>query len=219
MPEVLAIIPARTGSKGIPGKNFKSLVGASPVERAAQCALACGLHTVITTDMPGLVVGGCYTLHAEAPLHTDTCPMIDVIMDVVTRIPGPPDQMIVLVQPTQPLRRPEHLRAAIELLESTGADSVVSVIELPLDLSPDFLGIVTNGRLRPWNGENWPTRRQACTPAVKRDGTVYTFRRRNLWNADSFYGNDVRALVIPPEETCPLDTRADWAEAERRLSL
>ena len=61
-----------------------------------------------------------------------------------------------------------------------------------------------------------PTRRQDLKPVYIRDGTVYAFWRKTL-ESGSLYGQVCRALVIPPEDTCPLDTMADWAEAERRV--
>jgi CMP-N-acetylneuraminic acid synthetase len=61
-----------------------------------------------------------------------------------------------------------------------------------------------------------PPRRQDMARGYKRDGTVYAFWRETVAYGD-IYGADVVPLIIPPEETCPLDTPADWAEAERRL--
>ena len=155
--------------------------------------------------------------------------MVDVVKDVLERVPGPPEQIIVLLQPTQPLRTPAHILRAIWLLEESGADSVVSVVELPRSHSPDWAyAIRPNGQLERWLEwygwlDQWlahvppmPTRRQDLKPAYVRDGTVYAFWRETLASG-SLYGQNCRALVIPPEDTCPLDTMADWAEAERRL--
>lgn len=229
MRDVLAIIPARVGSKGIPNKNFRPLAGVPPLIRAVGAAHGLGT-IVITTDKADLVTGGsAIQLYAPAPLHTDTCPMIDVIQDVLARVPGPPEQIIVLVQPTQPLRQSKHLTAAIELLQSSGADSVVSVVELPLTQSPDYVCLVDErGRLRPWpewegyeecrlSWDQQPRRRQDAKIAHMRDGTVYAFWRRTVAKYGDIYGSYCYPLIMDPEETCPLDTLADWAEAERRL--
>ena len=161
--------------------------------------------------------------------------MTAVVQHVLKEIPGPPDQIVVLLQPTQPLRQPKHVAAAIELLRSSGPDSVVSVVELPKTHSPDLVCEVVlcpdgDTKLRPWPYEScdgtsmrpWserPTRRQAARSAFIPDGTVYAFYRRTVaWGHLYGAGDRVWPLVIPPEETCALDTMADWAEAERRLS-
>ena len=86
--------------------------------------------------------------------------------------------IIVLLQPTSPLRRPAHVREAVELLRESGADSVVTVVELPRHLSPDYVMRIEDGVLRPFLPEGARvTRRQDARPAYSRDGTVYACRR------------------------------------------
>jgi CMP-N-acetylneuraminic acid synthetase len=237
MSNVLAIVPARIGSKGVPRKNFRDLCGVSPVQRALEVALAVGCDPIVwTTDrLHGPEVHDVAPfryLYAPAPLHTDTCPMIDNVRDVLDRVPGPEDQIIVLLQPTQPLRTPAHVQAAIALLEKSGADSVVSVVAVPAAYRPELMCWIgeLSGYLCPFDvmrgllgGEprDWsriPTRRQETKAGMYlRDGTVYAFRRATVRTYGHLYGVHVRALLIPQDETCPLDTLADWAEAERRL--
>src|SRR3990167_957762 len=129
MRDVLAIIPARAGSKGIPGKNFArfnvpkihdELVW--PVRLAILAAKGAGLgakQIVLTTDQK-VATRENSVVYLERPpeLAQDDTPMQAVVEHVLERIPGPPDQIILLVQPTQPLREPKHLTQAIELLEA-----------------------------------------------------------------------------------------------------
>ena len=238
---VLALIPARAGSRGIQNKNFKPLAGLSPLDRVRDLCGRLGLRYVVSSDCDLGLVGPSW-LRRPSELAQDDTPMIDVVRDALARIPGPEDEMILLLQPTQPLRQPKHLQAAIALLRETQADSVVSVVELPRTHHPDFQCEVVDrswhdGQRGPWlervkqydmYGEidgpllqdSLPTRRQAVPPTYIRDGTVYAFWRRNLSGRDftpSLYGSRVRPLIIDPSETCALDTLADWAEAECRL--
>lgn len=233
MSNVLALIPARVSSKGIPRKNFRSLCGVTPLRRAVDCARAVREieQIVVSTDAAEMHpsatgVQRVTILYTGPPIHTDTCPMIDVVKDALARIPGPPDQIVLLIQPTQPLRQPKHLTQAIALLEDSGADSVVSVVELPRTHSPDMAcAIDGSGRLWPWmtavdDEQPWlrmPRRRQEAGRAYIRDGTCYCFRRSTVAQHGTIYGQDVCPLIIPPYETCPLDTPLDWLEAERRL--
>jgi N-acylneuraminate cytidylyltransferase len=216
MSNVLAIVPARSGSRGIPNKNFRELCGVSPVERATTVAKLVADQVIISSDNPyalanwNSLVTWERLLLAPAPLHTDTCKMIDVVRDVLDRVPGPEDQIIVLLQPTQPLRTPAHVQAAIQLL-TAGARCVVSVTPAT---SPDKLWKhdLHEGAMYPWVDTSVIERRQDARPAFKADGTVYAWRRR-----DDYWDWPFTPLLIPPEETQALDTPADWAEAERRL--
>lgn len=226
---VLALIPARRGSKGIANKNLRPLAGISPIQRAVACAEAAGCAWVeVSTDytFPELYAAGVRAPHvSQRPpeLCGDDVPMIDVVLHVLNQIPeDSPLDTVLLVQPTQPLREPKHLRAAIELIEQ-GAESVVSVVELPRTHDMIFHFGIENGRLESIGLVSWEQlahyQRQDCPPAYIRDGTVYAARRGTIISHKSLYGSgqDVRPLVIPASETCPLDEPEDWANAERRL--
>lgn len=230
MSSALAIIPARSGSKGIPNKNTCRFNdhGPSPLMLAVDCARRAGIAECwVTTD--GKVAAGqagdsCYAgVIARPPdLAQDDTPMIAVVQHVLEQIPGPPDQQVVLLQPTQPLREVKHIQQALALL-TLEVDSVVSVVKLHLAQSPEWLTVIdAHGRLWPWHADEreWamvPGRRQDVLPAYQRDGTVYAFWRQTVSEHGNIYGQVCVPLIIPPEETCPLDTMLDWAEAERRL--
>jgi CMP-N,N'-diacetyllegionaminic acid synthase len=127
--------------------------------------------------------------------------------------------LVVLLQPTSPLRRPGHVRQAVQLLRESGADSVVTVVEVPKHLSPDYVMRIENGALRPFLPEGARvTRRQDARAAYSRDGTVYAFRRDTVERFGSIYGDDCRPLVIPAAESLSIDTPMDWDQAERLLA-
>jgi CMP-N,N'-diacetyllegionaminic acid synthase len=220
---VLAIVPARSGSKGIPNKNWKPLCGTTPVRRAVNCARAVRSIDVIavSTDIgpqleqhPSAIgVQRVTIVHRPPELAQDDTPMIDVVKHVLAQIPGEPDQKIVLLQPTQPLREPKHITAALELL-TPEVDSVVSVVEAE---SPHRMHTIENGRLYTWNAIYAVERRQDAKPAWKRDGTAYCFWRRTVHEHGDIYGDVCVPLIIPASESQALDTELDWIEAERRL--
>jgi CMP-N,N'-diacetyllegionaminic acid synthase len=229
---VLAIVPARIGSKGILRKNFRNLAGETPIKRAVDVAFRVGADIVVSSDGPNKLLAGeievplygVTWLHAPAPLHTDECAMIDVVKDVLARVPGPEDQIIVLLQPTQPLREPKHVQAAIALLEESKADSVVSVVAV--GLRDEILYMDSLGELdllmmfhADWRDSSlqFPARRQEQDLAYKRDGTVYAFRRATVTEYGNIYGKNSVPLIMDPSETCSLDSEADWVDAERRL--
>lgn len=231
---VLALVPARKGSKGCPGKNWRLLGGRSLLSHAINCGREAGCEVAVTTD--GVIecawLGGFvdaeppwpawfHEIKRPAKLAQDDTPMIDVVKHALSEIPGPSDQIIVLLQPTQPLRTPAHVKAAIEMLRQPDTEAVVSLVEVPRTHSPRVvISAHANGYAHPWDCAWYelPTRRQDVKPVYIRDGTVYAFYRRTIDEWGSIYGGScyVRPLIIPPEETCELDTEADWLSVERR---
>lgn len=225
---VLALVPARGGSKGIPGKNIRPLAGRTLLEYVALAVSASQAidRAVLSTDDPQIAAEG-RRVGLEVPflrpaeLAADETPMLPVVEHAVHALAeqGWSPEIIVLLQPTSPLRRPAHIRAAVEALRTSGADSVVTVVELPRHLSPDYVMRIEDGRLVPFLPEGARvTRRQDARPAVVRDGTVYAFWRRTLEGMGSIYGRTCRPLVLPAAESLTLDSLEDWAEAERRLA-
>ena len=142
-------------------------------------------------------------------------PVITHALDTLAASGWVPD-IVVLLQPTSPLRRPEHVRAAVDQLRQTRADSVVTVVELPRHLSPDYVMRVEDGRLRPFLPEGARvTRRQDARPAFSREGTVYACWRSTIERHGSIYGDDCRPLVIDGRDSLSIDSPDDWADAEQ----
>jgi len=226
--KVLGLVPARGGSKGLPGKNTRLLHGKPLLAYTAEAALSSGVidRVVLSTDDTaiadvGRVSGLDVPFLRPAELAADDTPMLPVIVHAVTRLAneGWEADIVVLLQPTSPLRTPAHIRRSVELLRATNADSVVSVVELPRHLSPDYVMRVENDRLVPFLPEGARvTRRQDARAACVRDGTVYTFWRRTLLEQQSIYGDDCRPMVVPASESLTIDGPDDWAEAERRMA-
>lgn len=176
----LALIPARAGSKGIPGKNFRRLGDMPLWAHAVCCAWVSGPQSVIiSSDAPEPRECGMDNIWLQRPadLAQDDTPMLAVVQHALQQIPGPSDQIIVLLQPTQPFRTAAHVQQAITLLRQHEAgcpaiaddesdyehlddagmcvcqkpDSVVSVVELPRTHSPDMLvQIIDDGAVMPW---------------------------------------------------------------------
>ena len=225
---VLGLVPARSGSKGVPGKNVRPLAGHTLLEYTARAARQSGVldRLVLSTDSPeiadaGRSAGLDVPFMRPAALAADDTPMVPVIQHALTELSQQrwsPD-IVVLLQPTSPLRRPDHIRDAVNLLRETGADSVVTVVEVPRHLSPDYVMRIEDGRLKPFLAEGARvTRRQDARPAYSRDGTVYAFRRSTIEKTAGIYGDDCRPLLIDASDSLSIDSPADWDEAERLLA-
>lgn len=212
----------------MPGKNVKLLAGRSLLEYAARAAKASGVlsRIVLSTDSADIASLG-RAAGLEVPfmrpreLAGDDTPMLAVVNHALGTLEqeGWSPEIVVLLQPTSPLRRPEHVRDAVALLRDTRADSVVTVVELPRHLSPDYVMAILDGRLRPFLAEGASlSRRQDARPAYARDGTAYVFWRRTLERTGTLYGDDCRPLLLDSRQSLSIDSPDDWAAAERMLA-
>ncbi len=221
---VLGFIPARAGSKGLPGKNRRILGGMSLVERAFRVACESGVCDRIVTSTDDLAVmelarkiGLDVPFIRPAELSGDATPMIDVLQHGVSSLErtGYRPDVVLLLQPTSPLRTAQHLRDALALLE--GHDSVCSVAEVPRTLSPHYVMKIEHGLLSSFlPAGRSVTRRQDAPPAYVREGTAYLVRRDVLMDQSSIYGSRCAPLLV--ESALSIDTECDWQEAERLLA-
>ena len=224
---VLAVIPARGGSRGIPGKNLRSLGGKPLLARAVEAAQDSGVvdRVILSTDSEEIASLG-RRVNAEvlflrpAELARDDSPMQPTIEHAVLELEKTdwyPDAIVIL-QPTAPLRRGEHIARAIDMLGSTDASSVVSVVPIPPHYSPHYAMRIVDGRLETFTPEGVHVkRRQDVEPAYSRDGTVYAVRRDVVVLEHDLYGRRCRPLVLDPEESLVLDSESDWYRAEALL--
>ena len=220
---VLGIVPARGGSKGVPGKNVRPLAGHTLLEYTARAARESGVldRVILSTDAPAIADAGRLAglevpFMRPAALAADDTPMLPVVqhaLDALARAGWSPD-IVVLLQPTSPLRQAAHIRDAVTTLRETKSDSVVTVVEVPRHLSPDYVMRIDEGRLQPFLPEGARlTRRQDARRAYSRDGTVYAFWRATLERFGDIYGDNCQPLVLDPRESLSIDTPADWDEA------
>jgi CMP-N,N'-diacetyllegionaminic acid synthase len=227
MSHTLAIVPARAGSKGVPGKNVKLLAGHPLIEYTAHAARESGVldRVILSTDSIEIADVG-RRCGLEAPfmrpshLAADDTPMLPVIQHAVETLAagGWVADVIVLLQPTSPLRRGSHIRDAVTLLRESKADSVVTIVEVPRHLSPDYVMRIEDGALRPFlSGGGRVTRRQDARAAYSRDGTVYACWRVTIERWGNIYGERCQPLLLNAADSLSIDSQDDWAEAERRL--
>ncbi len=226
---VLGIVTARGGSKGVPRKNIKLLGGKPLIGWTADAAARATklARTVISTDDDEIAevareVGLEVPFIRPAALAEDTTPTLPVLQHVVTTLEAAGDRYdaICLLQPTNPLRTSAMIDGALELLERTGADSVVSVLPVPLDHHPFWAYIAApNGELKLASGAAAPvTRRQDLPPAFHREGSIYAMRRDVLIDGNSLYGARTVGYPIDATTSVNIDTLEDWARAETLIA-
>ena len=212
--EVVALIPARGGSKGIPRKNLAPLGGRPLLVWTLDAARDAETVTrvVLSTDDDEIAAaaGDAEVLRRPPELAADDTPMLPVIRHALDAYAC---DVLVLLQPTSPLRRAEHVDAAVRLLADSGADAVVSVVEVPHRYAPESLMELRDGRLV---AHSEPATRQAKQTLYARNGpAVLALRAATL--GDELYGGDVRAYVMDERESLDVDTPFDLELAELLL--
>ena len=216
---LIALVPVRAGSKGLPGKNLAPLAGVPLWRRAVDQGRAVGAEVIVSTDIPEILAlppePGLRVLPRPADLAGDAVPMDPVIAHALDAVPGP--ATVLLLQATSPLRRVADIRAGLAL-HATGAwDLVMSVA--PAEPGVLKWGRLEGGAFRPLGDAAHPfANRQSLPPVWRPDGAVYVF------DADGFRARGrlacarIGAVPVPPDCALDIDGPADFARAEAALA-
>jgi CMP-N-acetylneuraminic acid synthetase len=229
---ILGVVPARGGSKGVPGKNLALVAGRPLLAWTAEAARASRTLTrlVLSTDAPAIAEAG-RTMGLEVPwlrdpqLARDDTPIVAVLADLLRGLSardGYVPDVLVLLQPTSPLRRAGDIDAVVTRLLESGADSIVTVVEVPHQFHPLSVLSDVDGRLVPWAGGATVTRRQDKPRVFARNGPAVVACRPATLESGALYGPDTRGVVMAPEDSVDIDTPWDLALAgwllERRTA-
>jgi CMP-N-acetylneuraminic acid synthetase len=221
--KVLGVIPARGGSKGVLKKNIKPLIGKPLIAYTIEAALASRLsHVIVSTDDDEIATVS-KSLGADVPfirpeyLATDSAKSLPVIQHALEYVEQQNDETydaVLMLQPTTPYRTITDINEAIAILEGSGADSVISVVDVE-GHHPARMKFLKEGKLiDPSYCESYENQpRQELEPMYIRNGAIYLTRRATLLN-DSFKGKDCRALVMPASRSVNIDTQIDFEYAE-----
>ena len=212
---MLALIPARGGSKAIPRKNLATVAGRPLIVWTidAACRARSVQRVVVSTDDEAIAeaaraAGAEVPMWRPADLATDTTPGIDPVLHAVSwleRHQGYRPEHVMILQPTSPLRTAEDIDAAVDLLHRQQADALVSVTPMrhPASwtsrLSAD--GVLVD--FRPDHDEE--TDRQSAEARYVQNGAIYIVRRELLIERRSLYAERTVAYVMPPERSLDLD--------------
>jgi CMP-N,N'-diacetyllegionaminic acid synthase len=217
---VAALVPARGGSRGIPRKNLIPLAGRPLLAWTLDAALSSSAvtRTVVSTEDAEIAAAarqlGAEVLARPVVLAADDTPMRDVIAHALGELS--PLDALVLLQPTSPLRRAEHVDAAVQLLRETGADSVVSVVEVPHRYRPGSLMALDGDRLVRLADDHAATRQEK--PAVYARNGPAVLVLRGDWTGPDLYAGDCRAYVMGPRDSIDVDDPFDLELAELLLA-
>lgn len=221
-PVCLGVIPARGGSKGIKDKNIRPFAGSSLLAISIDVAKRARLlaDTVVSTDSEAIAeaaraAGGKVPFLRPAELATDDVPVWEVSRHAgewFAATTGAPPDIIVSLQPTSPLREPEHLDEAIQRLSDSDADALMTVTEA--EHSPYKMRVIEDGLLREFLPGRTVGQRQEAPPVYRLNGVAYATRWQAMIETRSLWGRKTLAYALPDDVALNIDTMLEFEIAE-----
>lgn len=214
----IGLIPARGGSKGIPGKNIAPCAGKPLLAWTCEAALGSRklARTLVSTDSEEIAAAARHCgvevpFTRPAALAADDTPSVEVMrhaLDWLASADDRPDAM-VLLQPTSPLRTSRHVDGAVERFLRGKADTVVSVVEVPHRFHPRSVMREEEGRLVPYEGARTVTRRQELLALWARNGPAVLVVASDLVRQGELYSGRTLGYPMSEEDSLDIDDARD----------
>ncbi len=226
--DVIALIPARGGSKGVPRKNVRPLLGKPLIAWTIDAALAAKSvrRVIVSTDDHEIAVLA-RACGAEVPFmrpaefaqdDTTDMPVLKHALEFLTVKESYDCEMIAWLRPTAPLRTADDIDTAVTILASSDADSVRSVSASKAH--PYWMKTISDGVLHPFiagEDEHKYPRRQTLPPAYGLNGAVDVTRTKTLQGWSTLWGERIAGYIMPPERSIDIDMESDFVIAEALL--
>jgi CMP-N,N'-diacetyllegionaminic acid synthase len=223
--KILGLIPARGGSKGIPGKNIKILGNKPLISWVIKDGLDASKLDQIIVSTDSLQIGDtAKEFGAQVPfirpekLAMDQSPSIDVVIHAINfyEEQGVFFDAVCLLQPTSPFKPNGFIDSCVDKFEQSGADSLISVLEVPHEYNPHWtFKMDSEGDLSIATGESeLIPRRQELPKAFHRDGSVYLAKVSLIKEKKVLVGGKTVGMASDKAYYANLDTMKDWHEAE-----
>jgi len=221
---VLAIVPARGGSKGLPGKNVRPLCGRPLICWTIDTALACKeINAVVVSTDDEQIAAVAAAAGAEIPflrpsrLADDMATSIDVVIHALDFLEsnGRIFDIVLLLEPTSPLREVSDIQLALRCMSDSGASAIVSVCRAE-SVHPAFMFRTTSrGRLKPFMFTSTRgLRRQEIEPLFYLEGTLYASTVEAIRKHRSFYHEDTIAYEVAKWKAIEIDDIDDFCMVE-----
>lgn len=224
----LAIIPARGGSKRLPGKNVRPLHDKPLICWSIEFARSVEWFSVIEVSTDDAAIAQCcksagqdVTRLRPAALATDEASSLDVVLDVLSwqETQGKKYDLVALLQPTTPVRSRKHWDEALQLLSEGRYDAAVGVGPAPSHPHLTFRSSPSQ-QLLPWVADRPASlRAQDLEPALVINGSLYLVRTEVLKSERTFLPPSTAGVVMDtPLHNLDIDTEFDWLVAEQAIS-
>jgi CMP-N,N'-diacetyllegionaminic acid synthase len=224
MGEIVGLIPARGGSKGIKRKNLAPLCGKPLLAYSAEAGLAARRldRCLLSTDSneiaeAGRSLGLSVPFLRPATLAADDTPMLPVMVHLIDWLAtqGLDIDAVVLLQPTSPLRNSRHIDECIERFLDAKADTAVSIVAVPHQFNPASVMLEKDGLLRPFMEGPQILRRQDKPRVYARNGPAILAVRTETLRSGRLYGDSVIGYEMSAEDSLDIDAADDLWLAEQ----
>ena len=219
---LLALIPARVGSKGIPRKNIRELCGKPLIAWSIETAQKANYvdQIVVSTDDEEIAdVARSYG--AEVPfIRPDTLAQDDTlgIAPVIHALEQFPEvEQVLLLQPTSPLRTTDDIDGIVKMCQEAQAPAAVSICE-PSKHPNWMFSCGKDGTLSPFTDKPIATLRQDLPKVYTLNGALYLAKTDWIQQNRSFLSPETLGYVMPPERSADIDTLLDWEWVELLMS-
>lgn len=221
----LAVITARGGSKRIPRKNIKEFCGKPILAYSVEAALAAGFDTVMVSTDDEEIAEVARKYGAEVPFFrspetsNDFAVTAQVLAEVFSEYEkrGEKYDLGCCIYPTAPFLSSARLKEAMDLLEQSGADSVLPVVRF--SFPPQRGVVVENGCLRYVYPEHRNTRSQDLQPQYHDAGQFYCLNLESFKKQNTLVMEKTMPVILPEMEVQDIDTLEDWEMAEVKYRL
>jgi CMP-N,N'-diacetyllegionaminic acid synthase len=215
--KILAIIPARGGSKGVPGKNIKLLNNRPLIDYTIKAAAASKYidRTIVSTDAENIATvakrcGADVPFMRPDELAGDETPGIDVIFHGIEACPG--YDMVMILQPTSPFRTVEDIDAGVALFDRSQVKACVAVE--PVKKHPAWCFSLDKGFLQPPESSTNIYQRQQFDAFYSLNGALYIADIDWLKQHRNFVSPQTLAYIMPAERSLDIDTQLDFRIAD-----
>jgi CMP-N,N'-diacetyllegionaminic acid synthase len=216
--QVLAVIPARGNSKRLPGKNLKLMNGVSLLERAIKLAAGSKFvdHVVVSSEDNDILKHaedyGADVIKRPEGLSKDTSATIEAVLHACDMLVS--YDVVVLLQPTSPLRASSDLELAFNKMLEAGAEQVISVCEVDHPVQWNVQLSEKSEISFIHSVEERSKRSQDYKPIYRLNGAIYISDIDFLNQSKTFVSDDAVACVMPRERSVDIDTFYDFYLAE-----
>jgi CMP-N-acetylneuraminic acid synthetase len=228
--EVIAIIPARTGSKGVKDKNFRKIIrNKSLLDLAVNESLICSkiskiyittdkknVHKILSTKNDNRIQFHKRNLMASSDRATAN----DVIKNVITRIrkeSKTSDQIIIYLQPTSPLRTHKHIERALLKFQAAKCDLLISGVKVDGNVYR-YYKFETKNRITPLLSYKYLNQNRQATPKIfVPNGAIYIFKASKFMTKDAIPYEDSTFYLMTPQDSLDVDTFSDFELARKLL--
>ena len=222
---ILGLIPARAGSKGVPNKNKKALLGKPLMQYTIESAQSSELlNRIVFSSEDQELIRMANSMGIDTPfvrpleLATDSASSLSVIIHAINELAnqGEHYDAVCLLQVTNPFRTSAFIDKAITKFMEGNFDALISVLEVPHEYNPHWV-FKTNkqNQLKLATGDKEIIKRRQDLPkSYYRDGSIYITKTDVLLEQNSLYGNTIGFVIADKDLHVNIDTQEDWEKAE-----